>query len=339
MNFKIILIFCIVVGFLDFGLSQKISDQKIKGLTTVAPPSDFKGDPYIDVKNLHANWVCLVPYGFCSDESTDVRYNMDRQWWGEKAEGVKEMTRLAKAQGLSVMLKPQVYMHRSWVGEYDLDTEKEWKEWEASYRSFIMFYVDLAIELDIEMVCIGTEYRIAVVKREKFWRKLIEEVRTKYCGKLTYSSNWDGYENVKIWDALDYIGISAYFPLSDKTNPTKKELIQSWQPVAKDLEKYAQKHDRPILFTEYGYLSVDGCAGKTWELEKKVRSLAINQDAQAVALDALYTVFYNKPYWQGGFLWKWFPEMMGHEGYPERDYTPQGKKAEKTMQSWFNTTQ
>ncbi len=96
---------------------------------------------------------------------------------------------------------------------------------------------------------------------------------------------------------------------------------------------------KPILFTEYGYLSVDGCAWKGWEVESKVNQMPINQQAQANAIGALWNTFSQEPWWAGGFLWKWFPEMQGHEGYPERDYTPQGKIAQDTLKYWHQKTQ
>ena len=44
----------------------------------------------------------------------------------------------------------------------------------------------------------------------------------------------------------------------------------------------------------------------------------------------------KEDFWAGGFLWKWFPDGMGHEGYPEKDYTPQDKPAELIIKKWFN---
>ena len=105
--------------------------------------------------------------------------------------------------------------------------------------------------------------------------------------------------------------------------------------IVKELRNYSKNLNVPILFTEYGYLSVDGCAGNTWELEKKVHSLNINEQAQANAIEALYTVFWKEEFWAGGFMWKWFPNNMGHEGYFDRDYTPQGKEAESVVRELF----
>lgn len=95
------------------------------------------------------------------------------------------------------MLKPQVYIGGGWIGDMDFDTEEKWKEWEKNYRDYIMDFVDVAAKHNVELFCVGTEYSIAVVKREKFWRELIKEIRKSYKGQLTYSANWDSYEKQK----------------------------------------------------------------------------------------------------------------------------------------------
>ena len=66
-----------------------------------------------------------------------------------------------------------------------------------------------------------------------------------------------------------------------------------------------------------------------------IRNKTINERAQANAYNSLLKTFWNEDWWGGGFLWKWFPAGMGHEGYPERDYTPQGKLSEETIREWY----
>jgi hypothetical protein len=75
--------------------------------------------------------------------------------------------------------------------------------------------------------------------------------------------------------------------------------------------------------------------GNYGEIEPIATTLAINQEAQATSLDALYQTFWQESFWAGGFLWKWFPLGEGHEGYVERDYDPQNKKAAEIMNEWF----
>jgi hypothetical protein len=204
------------------------------------------------------------------------------------------------------------------------------------YHDYIHFYAKIAAENDVELFCIGTEYKLAVQQRPKFWRTMIEDIRCYYTGKLIYSSNWDGYDKVPIWDDLDYIGISAYFPLTDDKTPSRNTLEKKWQPIKKKLAKFSQRNGKPLVFTEYGYLSIDKCAWQAWELEKGVKQKPINEQAQANAYNMLLETFWEEEWWGGGFLWKWFPAGMGHEGYPERDYTPQGKLSEKVIQDWYS---
>lgn len=301
----------------------------------VAPKSEFHNNPLTEIAAHKANWVSLVPFAFMSLGETHLGYEKSWQWWGETQAGLRKSTRLAKQEGLQVMLKPQVYVPGSWIGNVDFETESEWIKWEKGYRSYIMSMVNLAIEEQIGMICIGTEISHSIEKREVFWRTLISEIRDVYTGKLVYSANWDSYKDVSVWDALDYVGISAYFPLSETSTPSQRELLKKWRPIIRKLELYSSRVGKPILFTEFGYLSVDGCADKAWELEKAVHNLSLNEQAQANAIDALFMAHWNQEYWAGGFLWKWFPNMQGHEGYPDKDYTPQGKKSAEVLKKWF----
>ncbi|MEE9439339.1 MAG: hypothetical protein V3V14_10095 [Saprospiraceae bacterium] len=304
-------------------------------MTVVAPPLSI-GQAEIDsLQAVNTDWISLVPYGFSKIGDPAIQYNLDGQWWGEKKKGIVICTKLAHDNNIKVMLKPQVYIHESWVGEVDFDTESEWLEWEESYRAYIHFYGHIAAENDIELFCIGTEYKIAVNKRSGFWRQIIKELRSYYDGKVIYSANWDEYEDVSIWDAVDFVGISAYFPLVDHKTPTINTLKNKWRPIKNKLSKFSKKHRKKIIFTEYGYLSIDRCAWQAWELEKGVRNKNINELAQANAYHSLLKTFWKEEWWGGGFLWKWFPSGMGHEGYPERDYTPQGKLSQKVITDWY----
>jgi len=321
---------------LNFVTSIYAQQQKIKGITMVAPKYEFTNNPLNEIAAVEANWVCLVPFAYMTNGQVDLSYGNLRQWWGETREGLLKSVRHAKEAGLNVMLKPQIYTHGHWIGDLDFDSDAAWTEWESQYRDFLMMMVGIAKQEDVDMICIGTEINHSVKKHEQFWRDLISDIRRDYDGLLTYSANWDSYKDVPVWDALDFIGISAYFPLSKTETPTQRELLKKWRPVVANLEQYSEKKNKPILFTEYGYLTVDGCADKAWELEKKVHELNINEQAQANAMDALFMANWNQKYWAGGFLWKWFPNMDGHEGYPEKDYTPQDKLSSSVLKRWYS---
>lgn len=309
---------------------------KINGLTFVAPPRPFAENPMPAVQSVGATWIAVVPYAFTRPGTPDVRYHENGgQWWGECPQGVRETVRLAHEAGIAVMLKPQVWMPGSWTGALSFDTPAEWTQWETAYSRYILRFASLADSLHAEMFCIGTEFQTAIQSRPDYWKNLIAAIRKKYSGKLTYSANWDDWDKVPFWNELDYIGLGGYFPLVDKAMPEVSELKEAWKPIRERLKAFSEKYQKPVLFTECGYLSVDGCGWRNWELEQNIASRNINQQAQANCIEALLSTFQPEPWWAGSFLWKWFPNMQGHEGYPERDYTPQGKLAENVLKKWY----
>ncbi len=328
----------LILAFLFSGswiYSQEWCENPIGGMTLVAPPQPFESDPMLELKDVNVAWVAVVPYAFTPKNEARVHFGNNHQWWGETPEGAKETIRLAKKNNLGVMLKPQVWMHGSWVGDMEFEKESDWLQWESDYRDYIITFAKIAAEHEVEILCVGTEFKRSAVIREQYWRDLIGEIRTIYKGDLTYSANWDEFESMPFWDALNLIGISSYFPLSDEAEPSISKLKKAWNPVKKSMEAVSQKYNKAILFTEYGYLSVDGCAGKTWILEKKRHDLPTNEKAQCNALEALYTVFSDEKYWAGCFYWKWYPYNYHRRNRRANDYTPQGKMAENTIRKWY----
>ncbi len=321
-------------------LSEPIScdlkvDKRVKGVTFTAPAKPFPENPMPPIQAVNAEWIAVIPYGFTRPGKADVSYNIDWQWWGEKEEGAKTTIQLAQEAGLNVMLKPQVYLPGSWPGDLEFKTDRDWLAWEGDYENYILTMARLADSMQVAMFCIGTEFDKSVAQRPQFWEALIAKVRKTYTGKLTYSANWDKYMNIPFWDKLDYIGISAYFPLVDSKTPDVKELQKAWQPYTRQIGKLACKVNKPVLFTEYGYLSVDRCAYNTWELEPNVHSLPVNEQAQANAIRALLEELKRHDWWAGGFIWKWFPNGAGGEGYDNRDYTPQNKIGEDVLKTCY----
>ncbi|MEL6865084.1 MAG: hypothetical protein AAFP19_11720, partial [Bacteroidota bacterium] len=243
--------------------------ERMGGLNFVAPPRAFDRNPMPAVKDIHANWIAVIPYAYSPIGKPIVVYNPQKwqQWWGERPEGVRETITLAQAANIKIMLKPQVYVPGSWPGGLTFDTAEEWEQWEKAYEAYLMPFVEMADSFKVDLFCIGTEFKISVQKRPAFWRQLIQKVRKVYKGPLVYAANWDEYPLVPFWEELDYVGVDAYFPLVKGPTPKVKSLQKAWEPIVKKLRSFHKKTKKPILFTEYGYLSVDGCAHNTWELE------------------------------------------------------------------------
>lgn len=321
-------------GFL-YSANSTTTEPKFNGVCFVAPPKPIQAEAMAPIKTINADWVAVTPYAFSRKDNPKIVFNRSNQWWGEKVEGTIKTIEYAKDLGLKVMLKPHVWvMGDGWAGEFEAESEEKWKLWEASYTDYIMTFAEVADSMQVEMICIGTEYKKAVQQRPEFWVGLIAKIRKIYSGQVTYAANWDNYMNVTFWDKLDYIGIDAYFPVCNSTTPSPDELEGLWGETVSVLEKFSASQGKKILFTEYGYRSMDQCAGGNWDMDNQ--SVQPNMQAQQNALEGFYRVFWKKNWVQGGFLWKWFANYPNAGGMNDSHYTPQNKPAEDVIRKWYS---
>lgn len=314
--------------------STVLLSSRINGVSLVNPHFVIDSAQMNAVRRVNGDWVAVIPFGFSRENEPEVHFNHERQWWGERLEGAEELIRLAHACGLKVMLKPHVWQRGSWIGEFDLDSEEKWKIWEGHYREYAMAYARLAEKMQVELFCIATEYKVAVVKRPAYWSQLIQDIKREYHGQLTYAANWDNYENVPFWDQMDYIGVDAYFPLVHEKDPDVATIKRAWAPLVSRLRSFGALYHKPILFAEYGYQSANGAVGNHWEVSQSADQ--VNMELQARAYQALYEVLWKEPWFAGGFFWKWhFDER--HGGPQDLSFTPQGKPAEAVIARWYGT--
>jgi len=286
---------------------------------------------------INANWIALCPFAFLYPNVPIVEYNVPKNWWGDRPEGICKLAAYAKANNQKVLLKPHCWVDKQgWPGDFDLEP-KNWRLWEKNYLQYMLKLARLADSVDIEMLSIGAEFKIATKKRPQFWISLIDTVRKVYKGKLTYAANWDEYDKISFWNKLDYIGIDAYFPLIEEETPNKAKMEQKWKSITKDLEVFSKKYKRKVIFTEYGYRSINNCAWKQWEVESAPVDKNINILAQQNGYEALFNVVWEKDWFAGGFLWKWYPNDYESGGVKNSDYTPQNKPIEKIIKKWYAT--
>ncbi len=305
---------------------------KINGLSFVGVRQVLDSTHFEPVKAVYADWIALMPYAFARQDCTKLWYDQARQWWGEKKEGILQSITLARQAKLKIMLKPHIWIGRGgFTGHFDFKRNQDWAKWEANYRAYILQYALIADSLQVEMLCIGTEFENFVQKRPQFWTELIKEIRTVYKGKLTYAANWDEYQSVPFWADLDYIGIDAYFPLTQQPKPALEQLLAAWQKDFEAIHRLSQQYQKSVLFTEFGYQSVKGTTIKPWE-EK--RNAEFDSEEQIVALEAVFQKFYTQDWFKGGFLWKWFPLHQYTGGETDRGFTPQNKPAQEKITQW-----
>ena len=310
------------------------SEEKWKGVCWVGSRQPLKGGELTQLKATGANALSQTPFGWQeAKNSPSIRWDMsnDRRWWGETPLGIEATLDSSNRHGMMNMLKPHLWVREGWVGEIEMETEADWKLWFENYQTFILDYARLAEKLKMPMLCVGTELE-KTSSREKDWRKIITEVRKVYSGKITYAANFTEFEQVKFWDALDYIGIQAYFPLSKNHQPELDELISSWNFHLPRVEKLVKKYKKPVLFTEIGYCNTIDAAMEPWVWPNERKEVALSEEIQARCYEAFFQTAWKKNWLAGVFFWKWYPE--GFTRQP--DFTPQGKMAENVMKAYFS---
>lgn len=309
--------------------------SKINGVSFVAsrePVNDVHVNPVV---NVNANFAAVMPFGFIKDlKHPEIVFNTDRQWFGETKVGAKQYIEALQKKNIKIMLKPQIWVSRGeYTGFIEMDTEEDWKMLEDSYAKFILEFAEVAETEKVDIFCIGTELEKFVQNRPEYWDKLIQEIKSIYKGKLTYAANWDEFKRTPFWSELDYIGIDAYFPVSDSKTPTVAECLEGWKQHSNVIKELSYKHNKPILFTEFGYRSVDHTGKEPWKSDHEMNS--VNLEAQTNATKALFEEFWKEDWFAGGFIWKWFHKHDKVGGHENSQFTPQNKPVEILIKEHF----
>ena len=328
----------LTVGFFIFlmGCSATIpSPEKVNGVSFVASKDSINDIHVKPLITLNANYASVMPFGFIRELAhPDIIFNSERQWFGETETGVKQYVEILHKHHIKVMLKPQIWVWRGeFTGFIKMAHDEDWKTLEDSYSKFILTYAKVAQDANVEMFCIGTELENFIDERPEYWSQLIVEIRKIYKGKLTYAANWNEYNRTPFWDDLDFIGIDAYFPVDAKQSPTMEDIKKGWHKFKSDIRNSSVKHNKPILFTEFGYRSIDYAGRAPWTVDRVDKQ--VNLEAQAILTQALFEEFWQEKWFAGGFVWKWFHKHEAVGGADDNRFTPQNKPAEAVIRKYY----
>ena len=301
----------------------------------------------------HVNWIAQTPFAWQAHvNDPNLSFRRGRGYWGERKGGLVHTAQLGKELGVKTLLKPHIWMRRDaggWRSDIEMKTEEDWQIWFKNYGEFMLHYAQLAEEQQLEALCIGTELYLTAVQREADWRALIAEIRKVYSGKLTFAANfYKEYEEIQFWDALDYIGIQAYFPLCNSDNPSLEELKAGWAPHYKRIKKLSKKWGKPVIITELGYRSMKNAAIEPWEWPNRMDFSQddISPETQALCYEAFFQTFWEERWLAGVFFWKWSRRNYNPDQYERRlarrkrrdispiDFSPKSEGLE-VIKEWF----
>ncbi len=315
----------------DFNWNYNISRQKGFSYAAWWNDSYLTPDSDASLENLRetgTEYVSLITTWYQADEHSTQIFSDKNSTPSDEA--IIHAIQAIHSLGMKVMLKPHVDLYNGeWRGEIYFDNEREWEEWFESYRNFICHYAKLAEENGVEQFCVGCEL-VKTVGREE-WFDIIKDVRKNFSGLITYAADWSNYWNVTFWNALDFIGIDAYFGLTEKNDPSMEELMNGWKRWKYGIEGIHNSTSKPIVFTEIGYRSIDGCNRDPWNWQRHGR---IDLQEQADCYLAAFKTFWNESWFNGFYWWMWWANTsIG--GSNDDSYTPYKKPAENVLKTYY----
>ncbi|GBD07720.1 hypothetical protein HRbin21_01552 [bacterium HR21] len=297
-----------------------------------------------------AGWVALCVFEYQSTPtSADIAPNTDGRnpVTGQPnpttstPEDIRAAVADARALGLRLLLKPHVDVYSgAWRG-----TIQPSPEWFRAYTAMMVRYAQLAEELGIEMLCIGTELVTATQTAwTPFWERLIDTIRQVYRGRLLYAANWEGtpevpgaeFSRIGFWQRLDFIGVNFYPPATASPQepvPTPEEIVQRWDGYRRQLRALARQLGKRVVITEVGCQSVQGALAAPWDYRRGTAPGALpDMEAQERYYQAVRLLCAAEPWCAGVFWWEWESVPSPSE---QTGYTPRNKPAARVVREWY----
>ena len=286
------------------------------------------------LSDIGTNAIALVPYSFMRNPNKPSYIPVHYGAGGENDQAVLFSHFEAKKMRMHTMLKPQIWLGRSWPGEVEMKNEKDWTAFFDYYYRWVRHYALLAEINGVGSYCIGVEFAKATLAKEQEWRSLIKKLRGIYSGPLTYAANWgEEFEQLKFWDELDFIGLNCYYPLSKNDKPSKRELSKSFNQVMDKIELVCKKYNKPLIFTEIGFRSVEG----TWKNpHEEANGRSFNDAHQNLCYEVVLEGIQNKKWCNGILWWKW-PSYISYRGQQNTGFSPNLKQTENIINKYFKT--
>lgn len=249
------------------------------------------------------------------------------KWRTTAPESIREVIQKARGLGLNVTVKPHLNsLDGTYRGEI---APRHADRWFRSYSRMMRRYARLAERTGADQFVVGTELE-GVSGHERRWRRLIADIRRRFSGKLTYAANYDEVFRIKFWDALDFIGVDAYFPLAERGEPGVAELVEAWEDPLRKLERLHKRWNKKLLLTEIGYPSAESALRTPYEAKG-----AQDLDLQKDAVEAAFTAIAERPWVVGAAWWEWWSRASKLEK-DDNEFAVNGKPAAGVIREWYS---
>ena len=299
------------------------------------------------MSDMGCNWAALA-FAVTQERFSSVRFGFDFRYCDTDRE-IETAIGNIKKLGMKVCLKPVLNCEDgTWRANITFP-EREfpvydelgrkisyWNEWFSCYTAFILHYAEIAEYTGCEMLCIGCEM-IGTEHREAEWRDLIARVREVYHGPLVYNANHGKEDNVRWFDALDFIGTSAYYPVgSPAGGDSAEQMLARWTEPKKKLRDLSERLGKKIIFMEIGCRSAERCASMPWDFTHVDN--ARSEEEQANFYESALRAVWGEDWFGGYFWWDW-PTFLPPDDRIGKDtgFMIYGKKAETLLTKWYKS--
>jgi hypothetical protein len=280
------------------------------------------------------NWVA-VSFWWFQDRLDSTEIGPDPTIYTITDEAIAAAIEAAHELGLNVMLRPMVDLRDGTWRRFILPSS----DWFQSYVEFISYYARQASAWDAEAYSIGVELTLTE-SWEDHWRDVISVVRAAYGGPLVYCAACDTAADLAWWDAVDVIGIDAYYSVAVGPNDPERFMTCAWSHWLDLIERQiVEVHpDKPVWLTELGVRSAHGAARLPWCYNDPcfflVDGHTVDLGQQANYYRAALRAAGARPWLQGMFWWAWNADpdapYLG-----DTDYSPQGKPAQDVLAEFW----
>ncbi len=284
---------------------------------------------------LGANGVAILPYALMSSPDHPLPLRPPDRVGSETDQAVIQAVWAAQGQGLTILLKPHIWLRGSWPGEIQMRSRDEWNQFFEYYERWILHYAILAEIHQVPALSVGVELSKATLGHEREWKELVSRLRGVYSGALVYAANWgEEFESLDFWDVFDYLGVDAYYPLSDDPDASDEVLRRGADAMLDRIEKVQRRFEKPVLFTEMGFASARGAWVRPWEGNRVEEPSPIDQ---LRSYRAVIRAMEGRE-WIGGVFWCEWPSDLRRARKDRRGFMPNGKPVEALLRQWFRET-
>jgi hypothetical protein len=316
-----------------------------------------------DVQKTGANWVVLTPtwtYTRLNPPVIEPVAGSDPLWL-DSTETISQTLH----RGLNVAIFPTPQFPgdtNQWWAAAERDFPW-WVSWFERYRNFLLNHADLAAQEGAQSLIIGGDWIFPALPggtladgtpsgvpadAETRWRSLIDEIRSRYNGKLFWalSSSQAQGSPPPFLDAVDGLDVQFSPSLTSSTEPTTDEMyFEAARLLDEGLLPLQTQTGLPVILAA-AYPSADGAATACLKLPSQencldwqalsrpnpdIGEIAIDLQEQADIYSALLRAVNERPWITGFVSTGYYPPAI----LQDKSLSIHGKPAENVLSYWY----